>query len=60
MMLPFEPAPFRKVVDKTYAHRHGFGKRVFVKLSCGHMVILKPSRDKGQKQIRCKQCREES
>ena len=59
-MAPFEPAPFREVINKTYVDRQGFGKRTFVKLSCGHLVILEPSRDTGQKKMRCKQCREES
>ena len=59
-MLPFEPAPFRKVITSGVAGLEGVGKRLLLTLECGHIVVEPVSRDKSYKRKRCKQCREEA
>jgi len=58
MRLPFEPAPFRKVMASTVGTIDGVGKRLVSILECGHLVVESSSRDSGQKRKRCKQCKE--
>ena len=59
-MLAFEPAPIRKVLTRDIVGQAGNGRRVFLRLECGHTLVMTISRDTGCLTKRCKQCREEA
>ena len=54
--LPFEPAPLRKVLSRDIVGQAGNGRRTFLRLECGHTIIMPVSKDTGNKTKRCKQC----
>ena len=56
-MLPFEPAPFKKVLSAIVAPVKGCGDRMVIELECGHVVTTLPSRHKGAKRMRCLKCK---